>query len=203
VIENFLDSPDIFFGHFEPHTQVSVYSIRDNQLATFFAFKLEKQGIADRQRQFDTLKKAFGNQQWIVPELVDATILSPYFYFDAVAQIKLTPWYKNRVALVGDACQCLTLLAGQGASMAMAGAYLLADELQKANGDYQIAFPAYQAKLKPEIEKRQIEAQKLAGSFVPENQFSIWMMYAFLKMAFLPGFRSIFKRQIGAQSIIH
>jgi len=203
VIENFLDAPDIFFGHFEPGTQVSVYAIRDNQLATFFAFKMEQQGIKERQQQFDALKKAFGKQKWIVPKLVDATIRSPYFYFDAVAQIKLTPWYKNRVALVGDACQCLTLLAGQGASMAMAGAYLLADELQKANGDYQIAFPAYQDKLKPEIAKRQIEAQKLAGSFVPKNQFSIWVMYTFLKMAFLPGFRSIFKRQIGAQSIIH
>lgn len=86
--------------------------------------------------------------------------------------------------------------------MAMAGAYLLAHELQQAEGKYEIAFEAYQAKLKPEIDQRQKEAQKLAGSFVPNSQFSIRMMYLFLKFAFLPGFRSIFRRQIGAKSLI-
>ena len=35
-------------------------------------------------------------------------------------------WHKGRVALIGDACGCLTLLAGQGSHMAMAGGYVLA-----------------------------------------------------------------------------
>jgi 2-polyprenyl-6-methoxyphenol hydroxylase-like FAD-dependent oxidoreductase len=124
-------------------------------------------------------------------------------YFDAVAQIQLNPWHKGRVALVGDACQCLTLLAGQGASIAMAGAYILAMELQRRNGNYQVAFQNYQDQLQPEIARRQTEAQRVAKSFVPDSERSIWLLYLFLKLAFLPGFRVVFRREIGARSLIH
>jgi 2-polyprenyl-6-methoxyphenol hydroxylase-like FAD-dependent oxidoreductase len=103
---------------------------------------------------------------------------------------------------VGDACQCLTLLAGQGASMGMAGAYILAGELHNAEGDHTSAFRAYQAKLQPEIIRRQKDARGLAGSFIPANNFGIALTYFFLKTAFLPGFRALFKNQIGARSIL-
>lgn len=202
VVKNFLGTLDAFYSHLEPKKQASVYSIRGNKLATFFAFKSKRLNVRERSQQLDTLTQVFGQMGWIVPQLLEATKQSPQFYFDPVSQIKLTSWSKGRVALVGDACQCLTLLAGQGASMAMAGAYLLACELDQAEGDYQTAFPAYQDKLKPEIDHRQVEAQKLARSFVPDNKFSIWLMYLFLKVAFLPGLSSIFLRQIGAKSVI-
>jgi 2-polyprenyl-6-methoxyphenol hydroxylase-like FAD-dependent oxidoreductase len=111
-------------------------------------------------------------------------------------------WYAGRVALVGDACQCLTLLAGRGASMGMAGAYLLASELHKADGDHETALPAYQQALKPEIERRQKDARGLAGSFVPRNRFEIALSHFFLNVAFWPVLRSLFAKQIGAKSII-
>ncbi len=53
--------------------------------------------------------------------------------------------------------------------MAMAGAYLLANELHQANGNYRAAFQAYQDKLKPEIDQRQLQAQK-TGEFVCSQQ---------------------------------
>lgn len=201
VIDNFLDTQEAFYGHFEPKVQATVYSIGHGKLATFFAFRSDALNIRDRADQMEVLKKRFGHLGWIVPELVEGTRRAGDFFFDAVAQIQLDEWHKGRIALVGDACQCLTLLAGQGASMGMAGAYLLADELHKAGGDYNIAFPAYQQKLKPEIERRQKDARGLAGSFVPENNFAIALTYLFLNMAFLPGFRTLFKNQIGAKSI--
>ncbi|HSB02674.1 MAG TPA: hypothetical protein VLE49_18630, partial [Anaerolineales bacterium] len=139
---------------------------------------------------------------WIVPRVLQEMETAPDWYFDSVSQIDLDLWYQSRVALVGDACQCLTLLAGQGASMAMAGAYLLAEELNRANGDYRTAFPAYQQKMKPEIDTRQKQARKLAKSFVPDNGFQIWLTNLVLKGMFLPGFRSLFLKRVGAKSII-
>ena len=41
-------------------------------------------------------------------------------------------WSRGRVALVGDAAYCVSLLAGQGSALAMTGAYVLAGELAKA-----------------------------------------------------------------------
>ncbi|WP_315791159.1 FAD-dependent monooxygenase [Fischerella sp. JS2] len=202
ITEDFLEDRDAFYTYMKPKKQVTICSIRGIRLGTLFAFKSEKHDVRTHQQKLDLLSDVFGKMGWIVPEILAAMKRSPHLYFDAVSQIKLTPWYKDRVALVGDACQCLTLLAGQGASMAMAGAYILATELFRTNGNYQVAFPAYQAQLQPEIAKRQIQAQKLASSFVPDNYFSIWMMNLFVKFMFLPGFSSIFREQIGAKSII-
>jgi len=202
VIENFFDRPDVLFGHFEPNIQATIYSIGENKLATFFAFRSELLNLHGRQARMDVLSRVLGGLGWVIPQLVEATKHADDFFFDAVAQIQLPQWHKERVALVGDACQCLTLLAGQGASMGMAGAYLLAQELHQADGDYQVAFPAYQQKLQPEIERRQKDARGLAGSFVPRNKFEIGMSHFFLNAAFWPGFSSLFAKQIGARSII-
>ncbi len=138
----------------------------------------------------------------MVREILRRTRDATSLYFDSVSQIKLDPWYKERVALVGDACQCLTLLAGQGATMAMAGAYLLADALRQAGGDYQSAFPAYQARLKPKIDRRQRGAAKLAGSFVPRSPLGIRLAILFLKLTALPGLGSLIFRDAGAKSVI-
>ena len=202
VVGNFLGTQNAFYGYFEPNVQTTVYSIGEEKLATLFAFRSKPLNVHGRTEQLAVLAERIGNLGWILPELVKQTKQSDDLFFDAVAQIELARWFDGRVALVGDACQCLTLLAGQGASMAMAGAYLLADELHKANGNYKVAFPAYQKQLQPEIRRRQKEARGLAKSFVPENQLAIAMTYFFLNAAFLPGFRSLFKKQIGARSLI-
>ena len=63
--------------------------------------------------------------------------------------------------------------------MGMAGAYLLADELYEAKGDYKVAFAAYQQRLKPEMDRRQKDARGLVRSFVPRNNFEIAMRISY------------------------
>ena len=50
----------------------------------------------------------------------------------------------SSVALIGDGTFCPSLLAGEGASLAMAAAHLSAGELQKANAAAVVAFHEYQ-----------------------------------------------------------
>jgi 2-polyprenyl-6-methoxyphenol hydroxylase-like FAD-dependent oxidoreductase len=202
VIDNFLKRNDTFYSYLAPKSMAAVYAIRDSRLATFLTFKSRPRDARSPLVQHEMLKEAFGDQGWIVPRLLADTLQSDHLYFDAVSQIQVDPWHKGRVALVGDACQCLTLLAGQGASMAMYGSYVLADALREAEGNYTLAFPAYQAKMRPLIEREQAKARKLAGSFVPNNRFSIWLTALVLKAAFLPGFRSVLLKQFGAKSKI-
>ena len=121
VIEGFFDTQNTFVGHFEHKTQATANSLCGNKLATFFAFKSQKLEIRGRQAQMDVLTKVFENTGWVVLQLVECTRHADDFFFDAVAQIQMDSWYKDRVALVGGACQCLILLAGQGASMGMVG----------------------------------------------------------------------------------
>jgi 2-polyprenyl-6-methoxyphenol hydroxylase-like FAD-dependent oxidoreductase len=202
VIENFLQRKDTFISYLAPKTHAAVYAIRDNRLATFFAVKSELRDTKSHLSQQKILKEAFHNQGWIVPQILEGTLQSDHFFFDTVAQVEVDPWYKDRVALVGDACQCLTLLAGQGASMAMYGAYILANALHEAEGDYRQAFPRYQEKMRPLIEKEQAKARRLTSSFIPNNRFEVWMTALILRAAFLPGFRSIFLKELGGKKTV-
>jgi len=202
VIDNFLDK-EAFYSHFEPNLQTTIYSIGQGKLATFIAFPSKEEAVRDRGAQMRILTENLDQGGWVVPQILEATRHAREFFFDQVAQIHLEHWYQNRVALVGDACQCLTLLAGQGASLGMAGAYLLAKELSGAAGNYQKAFLEYEQKLQPEILRRQKDARGIANSYVPRNKLDVWINCIFLRAFFFPGVRSLVRKQIGARSVIH
>ena len=91
-------------------------------------------------------------------------------FFDTATQIVMPSWSKGRIALLGDACACLTLLAGQGSHMAMAEAYVLAQELERHGDDYHSAFAAYERILKPATVKKQRDAVRISRFFVPSGR---------------------------------
>jgi 2-polyprenyl-6-methoxyphenol hydroxylase-like FAD-dependent oxidoreductase len=74
---------------------------------------------------------------------------APDFYFDVAAQISMPRWSQGRVVLVGDAGYCASPLSGQGTSLALIGAYVLAGELAAGAGAYQTAFDQYEKELRP------------------------------------------------------
>jgi 2-polyprenyl-6-methoxyphenol hydroxylase-like FAD-dependent oxidoreductase len=74
-------------------------------------------------------------------------------------------------------------MAGAGSSFAMAGAYILAGELERAGGDFLSAFEAYEKKLRPFIERKQESALGFAGSFTPRTGFGLFVRDQVLRMA--------------------
>jgi 2-polyprenyl-6-methoxyphenol hydroxylase-like FAD-dependent oxidoreductase len=68
---------------------------------------------------------------WERPRLLKAMWQAPDFSFGAMAQVHLDPWSRGRVTPVGDAGHCPSPISGQGTSLALVGAYVLADELAK------------------------------------------------------------------------
>ena len=97
------------------------------------------------------------------------------FYFDSVSEIRMPLWSRGRKVLVGDAAHCPSLLAGEGAALAMAGAYILAGELQRANGDFGNAFAAYERQYREFIDRKQRTAQRFAASFAPKTRWELWL----------------------------
>jgi 2-polyprenyl-6-methoxyphenol hydroxylase-like FAD-dependent oxidoreductase len=129
----------------------------------------------DEALQKDVLTRLFADAGWEAKEVLEALAGADDLYFDRVSQIVLPAWTKGRVALLGDACACPSLLAGEGSSMAMAEAYTLAGELHAAGGDHRRAFAAYEEKLRPYVERKQKAARGFAGSFVPRTVFGLWL----------------------------
>lgn len=74
-------------------------------------------------------------------------------------------WTRGRIALVGDAAACVSLMAGEGTGLAIAEAYVLAGELHACADDCATAFARYERRLMPFVKKKQESAARFASSF--------------------------------------
>lgn len=147
-----------------PQKQVTVCPTKDNLAASYFSYRTEK-----HQSTMQSLQAQFQNDGWLTSTLISDAHHAQSALFDRLLQIKMPKWHQKRVVFIGDACQCMTLMAGQGASMAMAGAYLLAKKLNEYYPKHTDAFLEYQAELQPNIEKKQLLAERFLHEYVPNN----------------------------------
>jgi 2-polyprenyl-6-methoxyphenol hydroxylase-like FAD-dependent oxidoreductase len=110
----------------------------------------------DVSQQKALIEKAFADDSnWEIPALLKGLRESTDLYFDDVTQIHMQSWSNGRVALLGDAAFAPTLITGQGSSLAIVGAYVLAGELKAAQGDYGIAFNRYEKEMRHFITQNQ------------------------------------------------
>jgi len=123
--------------------------------------------------QKQLVSDAFRTSGWEVPRLLAALDDADDFYFDSLSQVELPRWSAGRVALVGDAAHCPAPASGQGTSLALVGAYVLARELAAAAGDHAAAFPAYETALRPYVEKNLAFGKKMAKDMVPGGRFQV------------------------------
>lgn len=87
--------------------------------------------------------------RWQTPRLIEAMRSAPDFSFDAMAQVRMDAWSRGRTVLLGDAGYCASPLSGQGTSLALVGAWVLAQEIGRAGGDHRAAFARYEERLRP------------------------------------------------------
>jgi 2-polyprenyl-6-methoxyphenol hydroxylase-like FAD-dependent oxidoreductase len=174
-----------------PGKSVTVTSARGNREARaifFFASGPLDYDYRDRGQQQELLAAAFAGAGWEVPRLLTAMREAPDFYFDSVSQVRLDSWSAGRVALVGDAGYCPSPLSGQGSSLALVGAYVLASELRAADGDHRDAFAGYQRRLRDFVERNQQIATGNAKRFTPTSRRQIWLQNQGIRaMPYMPG----------------
>lgn len=165
----------IYVMYTEVGQQVARFAMRDDRTMFLFIFADSDPDIGDQRAQKALLRRRFGASGWECPAILDALDRAGELYFDRVSQIRMDAWSQGRVALVGDAAHCVSFLAGQGSALAMIGAYILAGELHRADGDYRSAFSRYQALFGPFIHAKQEAALRLAGMFAPRSKFGLWL----------------------------
>jgi 2-polyprenyl-6-methoxyphenol hydroxylase-like FAD-dependent oxidoreductase len=134
-------------------------------------------------RRFEFLRERYQGAGWITQDVFKAYTGDAPVFFDSVTQIVMPRWHKGRIALIGDACGCLTLLAGQGSHMAMAAGFVLAQELAR-QADHTAAFAAYEKIIKPPTDKKQRDAARFAGLLVPSANSRPWLRRLTLRLMF-------------------
>jgi 2-polyprenyl-6-methoxyphenol hydroxylase-like FAD-dependent oxidoreductase len=154
--------------------QVARVALRDDEILVLFICRSELiDGDPPREQQKAALRRAFGVMKWEVPDILDRMDAVDDVYFDRVSQIHLPQWSTGRVAVIGDAAACASLLAGEGTGLAMIEAYILAGELHRADGDIERAFAAFEAQLRSFVASKQRAALRFRSFFAPRTALAL------------------------------
>lgn len=158
-----------------PGREVARFAMRGDRTLFLFVFAAEQ---LDGEAPGDpraVLRRVFGGQGWETPQILDAVDVAGDVYFDRMSQIALPHWSKGRVVLLGDAASCVSLLAGEGAGLAMTQAYVLGAELAAAGADHVRAFQRYEQRLQPFLAAKQKSARRFAAYFAPKTKLGVWV----------------------------
>lgn len=197
TLDNYLNLAHQEKFYTTPGKTVGYYPTRNNSEAkAMFLFQSQpltysyKDIEAQKKLVADTFAKEAG---WETQKLLRSMQTATDFYFDSVSQIIMPAWSKGRVGLVGDAAYCPSPLSGQGSSLALVGAYVLAGELKEAQGNYSLAFSTYEQQMRSFVEQNQKIGKMVAGSMVENSQFKIHLRNFMMR---LPGVMPIMFRYI-------
>jgi 2-polyprenyl-6-methoxyphenol hydroxylase-like FAD-dependent oxidoreductase len=157
-----------------PGRVISLHPGRDRPLAAFLfrSPAVPDFDHRDLEQHRKLLLTAFAEGSWRVPELLDRVRQADDLYFDAVSKVRLPQWWRGRVALVGDAASCVSLF-GDGSSLAMAGAYALAEELAATPSDHESAFRRYETAHRKLANPKQENAGQAASLMIPATRHGI------------------------------
>jgi 2-polyprenyl-6-methoxyphenol hydroxylase-like FAD-dependent oxidoreductase len=144
----------------------AVYPVRDNteiRVTLGFGDDANARSLRDVQQQKELAARTLDGLGWETPRLLEGMWDAPDFYADSMAQIEMDRWSRGRVALVGDAAYCPSPLSGQGTSLALVGAYALAEELGRTGGTHLDAFERYEQRMRPFVKLNQALATENPG----------------------------------------
>ncbi|MCX4966829.1 FAD-dependent monooxygenase [Streptomyces sp. NBC_00654] len=130
----------------DPGRAAALYAVGDtgdvHALLNFAHPEPPFEAFRNPEAQRDLVAAVFADAGWEVPGMVAAMRGAEDLFFDVVSQIRMPRWSSGRVALVGDAAYAPSFLTGQGSSLALVGAYMLAGSL--ADRDHAAGFAAYE-----------------------------------------------------------
>ncbi len=174
-------------GFMDVNKQACIYPVGSHSGEALFCWKDEETCRVLPHERETLLKQHFLNWPEPIQRVLKTQKNWSEIFFDTIYQVEIESWWKGRVVLLGDAAHCLTHLSGQGPSTAMAGAYILAEELSQK--PLSCALQTYEDHMKPFTQKIQRQAHKIAGYYIPESRSGLWlqstMMSLFLKRPLL------------------
>ena len=153
-----------------------------------------RQGDVEEEKA--AMAEVFKGAGWITDDILKSLRDVGDFYCERLGLIKMKPWYKGRVALVGDAAHCPAALTGMGTTSAFVGAYILAGEIGRHCGRVRndkegnikdglpLALKAYDDKFRPFMDQVQKGVGENADSW-PSTPLGITIMNCILGAASL------------------
>ncbi len=179
---------DIYMMYGKPGRMLGRFTLHDDRTLFLFVFTAEDGALPDAlDEQRAMLRARYGNDGWECRGILDQLDRAPEIYLDRVSQIRMPGWSRGRVALVGDAAFCVSLVAGQGSALAMISAYVLAGELARAGGQHTQGFAGYETALRSFIGAKQQAAERFAAVFAPKTAWGLNFRNLVIRAFAMPG----------------
>jgi 2-polyprenyl-6-methoxyphenol hydroxylase-like FAD-dependent oxidoreductase len=171
---NFLQLEDWQTAIGDPSGGMMVLPARANsELRVFMMFESEPldPDLTSEQQKVVLIDK-YRDFGWEAPRLLSLMAETSDLYFGEIAQIQMPHWSKGHVALVGDAGYSPSPRSGQGTSLAIVGAYVLAAELARYGDDYAVAFAGYAERMRPFVDVNQALAIRRPGERASDEELN-------------------------------
>jgi 2-polyprenyl-6-methoxyphenol hydroxylase-like FAD-dependent oxidoreductase len=136
-----------------------------------FALAPEEYPHGDPEAQRDLVLSRCAHLRGAIPDLLKHLNDASDLWFGPLAQIRMPSWSNGRVTLTGDAAYCPSPFTGQGTSLALVGAYVLAKELQRSPDNPEAAFARYENKMRPFVEMNQALLNLDRKGPIPDDEF--------------------------------
>ena len=148
-----------------PGRAVAIHPAKGRPIAAFMfrAPQIPQFDHRELEQHKQLLCDAYAGEGWRVPELLDRVRAADDLYFDSVSRIQVPSWSRGRIGLVGDAASCVSLF-GDGSSLAMIGAFTVADSV---DGDIPAGLRAYEARHRPQRAAKENSVAYATRLFIP------------------------------------
>ncbi len=189
-------------NYVEPNREIGIYSSDSpDRLVAFLLWADPDDGWVEPSERAGRIRSLYGGAGWQTEQVLGELPGGDDILMDTATQIRMDTWRNGRVVLVGDAAGCMTLISGQGASMAMAGGYVLAEELG-ATDDWRQSLANFEARVKPQMDIRQTKAHDFAKRFVPGTKAAVTAQTALMKLITYHAFSGLLKTQFVGDSFL-
>jgi 2-polyprenyl-6-methoxyphenol hydroxylase-like FAD-dependent oxidoreductase len=181
---------DVYVVYGRPGRMIGRFALHDDRTLFLFVFAHATDPatpIPELPKQKAILRENFGEAKWECSRILRELDRADGLYFDRVSQIRMDRWTRGRIALVGDAAFCVSLMAGQGSALAITAAYVLAGELARAGGLHELAFDNYERMLRGFIDAKQRGAARFAAAFAPRTRWGLFMRNQVINAFAIPG----------------
>ena len=177
TIPDYLQLGDAGKYHVQRGKRVGCFGTANGQATASFYFASEKLDYDRRDvpAQKALLRETFAGIAWEAQRLLAFLDQATDFYFDSLSQVKMQPWSKGPVVLLGDAASCASPVSGMGTSVALVGAYVLAHELKAAGGNHAAAFIAYETAMRDFVSEAQKMADGSVAWLIPKTRVRLWL----------------------------